>query len=370
MTVAQALARVAQGCGVRVVTHVPGFGASETFATWQELSACPASLHEEVAFGVAHGAALTGAPAVCLVKMHGLLKAANALVDALLMGVSAGFVTVVFEDPKGRHSDGILPTARILDALEVPFEWASDPRALAEALHASQAQGLPRVLVMESDAVGEAFTGALPARPLREAEWSPDPVGQMACPLFGEHQRHVLLARLGGAPPPAAPALPSVEGLPPRWQPTVALYREWMEAALRPGRPAFVAGDTGLASLLGLEPLRAVDCIGWMGGSVPLALGALAGGLESAWAVTGDFSFAAAGYLGWLEALQRGLPLSVLLFDNGCAAATGGQPVDRSLLARLLTGPEVVRVERPSELLVTGEGPRLYWLNAGERAGT
>lgn len=364
MTIAEALARVAQGCGVKVVTHVPGFGASETFSAWQELSPCPASLHEEVAFGVAHGAALTGAPAVCLVKMHGLLKAANALVDALLMGVSAGFVTVVFEDPKGRHSDGIVPTTAILDALEVPFDWATDPRSLGEALHASQAQGLPRVLVLESDRVAEEYSGPLGVRPLREAEWSSDPVGQMACPLFGEYQRSVLLARLGNAPPPAPPELPSVAGLPPRWQPTMGVYRVWMEAAFRGGRPSFVAGDTGLASLLGLEPLRAVDCIGWMGGSVPLALGALAGGLAEAWAVTGDFSFAAAGFLGWLEALQRGLPLRVLLFDNGCAQATGGQPVDSALLPRLLTGPEVVRVERPEDLVVERgvEGPRLYWL--------
>jgi len=309
MTVAQALARVAHGCGVKVVTHVPGFGASETFAAWQELCPTPGSLHEEVAFGVAHGAALTGAPALCLVKMHGLLKAANALVDSLLMGVSAGFVTVVFEDPKGRHSDGILPTTAILDALEVPFEWTADPRQLGEALHASQAQGLPRVLVVESDRVAEEFTGPLGARPLRESEWTADPVGQMACPLFGEYQRSVLLARLGNAPPPAAPPLPSVDGLPLKWQPTLEAYRPWMEAALRGGRPSFVAGDTGLASLLGLDPLRAVDCIGWMGGSVPLALGALAGGQPEAWAVTGDFSFAAAGVLGWLEALRRGLPL-------------------------------------------------------------
>lgn len=364
MTVAEALARVAQGCGVKVVTHVPGFGASETFAAWQELSPCPASLHEEVAFGVAHGAALTGAPAVCLVKMHGLLKAANALVDALLMGVSAGFVTVVFEDPKGRHSDGIVPTTAILDALEVPFEWASDPRALGEALHASQSQGLPRVLVVESERVKDDYSGPVNARALREAEWVADPVGQMACPLFGEYQRSVLLARLGHAPPPPPPVLPSVDGLPPHWQPTLATYRVWMEAACRGGRPPFVAGDTGLASLLGLEPVRAVDCIGWMGGSLPLALGALAGGLPEAWAVTGDFSFAAAGFLGWLEALQRGLPLRVLLFDNGCAQATGGQPVDGGLLARLLTGPEVVRVERPEELAVdrAAAGPRLYWL--------
>jgi TPP-dependent indolepyruvate ferredoxin oxidoreductase alpha subunit len=75
-----------------------------------------------------------------------------------------------------------------------------------------------------------------------------------------------------------------------------------------------------------------------MGGSVPLAIGALLAGHEAAWALTGDFSFVAAGHLGLLEAVLRAVPVRVVVFADGRASATGGQPVPRALLDRVLAG--------------------------------
>lgn len=366
MTVAQALAATARSAGVELVTHVPGFGASQTFAEFE--GALP-GYHEEVALGMCLGAALTGHPALCLIKMHGLLKAANALVCGMSAGVSAACVIVIFDDPTGGHSDNQLPTRSLLAAFELGIdvveEAAAAPQALADCLARSQEQGLPRVLLMDSALVDVAFDGDLPALTLPRAVWTADPVGQLVCPLFGAFQRARLLDRLGESAAGAVrPALPHLDRLPPHWQPTLEAYRPWVEQALRCGRPAFVAGDTGLSSLFGLEPYRAVDAIGWMGGSLPLALGALAGGHPSAWAVTGDFSFVAAGCLGWLEARRRRLPLRVLLFDNGCARATGGQPVEPETLRSLLHGDDVIEVQAPDDLRLDGAtpGPLLYWL--------
>ena len=370
MTVAQQIAACAQQAGVGPVTHVPGFGASETFAACQQAGLESLScLHEEVALGIALGSALTGRAALSLIKMHGLLKAANALVCGLSHGVRGACVIAVFDDPSGAHSDNVLNSPTLLDGLEVP--WMRGARSLPRAFQESQQRSLPVVVLIDSDEVSTPGE-PLSCEPLEAAGWHPDPTGHLVCPLFGTYQRERLVARLSDPPrqleASQAPQLPSIDHMPERWQPTLHSYRPWFEAALAQGRPAFIAGDTGLSSLFGLEPLRAVDALGWMGGRLPLALGALAGGAAGAWAVTGDFSFAAAGVLGWIEARRRHYPLRVLLFENGCARATGGQPVEPALLEGLL-GEGCVRVERPEQLKIDGSyaGPLLYRLRCGDR---
>jgi len=370
MKLAEALVQVARSAGVRLATHVPGYGASQVFAAWGGRG----SYHEEVALGMALGSAMAGHPSLCLIKMHGLLKAANALVCGLSAGVSAACVIVVFDDPAGGHSDNQLPTRAMVEALEVPWSSAEDAASAADclvrALSQSHEQRLPHVLLLDSALVDhEVESPALP-RVLDEREFRSDPVGQLVCPLFGDYQRRRLMFRLGRSGSPETPELPSLSAMPAHWQPTLRAYAPWIEAILgQSGQRPFVAGDTGLSSLFGLSPSCAVDVIGWMGGSLPLALGALAGGERAAWAFTGDFSFLAAGHLGWLEARRWGLPLRVFLFDNGCARATGGQLVEPELLAQVLHGPEVVRVGRPEQLPLAAEAallqPRLYWLEVG-----
>jgi TPP-dependent indolepyruvate ferredoxin oxidoreductase alpha subunit len=74
-------------------------------------------------------------------------------------------------------------------------------------------------------------------------------------------------------------------------------------------------------------------------------------GNEPAWAVTGDFGLVAAGHLGLLEARQRGLPLKVLVLDNGRAHATGGQPVTADAVDAVLAGyrDAVVPLDAPTD---------------------
>jgi TPP-dependent indolepyruvate ferredoxin oxidoreductase alpha subunit len=75
-----------------------------------------------------------------------------------------------------------------------------------------------------------------------------------------------------------------------------------------------------------------------MGGSLALAIGAHLAGYDDTWAVTGDFSFVAAGHLGLVEAMERQLPLKVAILVNQKALATGGQYVAMGHLERLLAG--------------------------------
>jgi len=67
--------------------------------------------------------------------------------------------------------------------------------------------------------------------------------------------------------------------------------------------------------------------------------------------VTGDYAFLAAGHMGLIEAQARRIPLKVLIMDNGCAMATGGQPVPEGLLERALGGwtSFVHRIDKPAD---------------------
>ena len=95
-----------------------------------------------------------------------------------------------------------------------------------------------------------------------------------------------------------------------------------------------------MSTLFALPPYDCIDVTTYMGGSVPLAMGAYMAGVSPAWAISGDFSFIAAGHLGLLEAVQRQIPLKILLLCNGKAETTGGQKIPEGLLERILRGYE------------------------------
>jgi TPP-dependent indolepyruvate ferredoxin oxidoreductase alpha subunit len=94
-----------------------------------------------------------------------------------------------------------------------------------------------------------------------------------------------------------------------------------------------------------------VDTCSYYGGSLPLAIGFHLAGKGRAWAVTGDYAFLAAGHMGLIEALGRRVPLKVLVMDNGCAMATGGQPVPAGVFEQVLSGwsPFVSRIDDPRD---------------------
>ena len=90
--------------------------------------------------------------------------------------------------------------------------------------------------------------------------------------------------------------------------------------------------------MFAFSPFDCIDVTTYYGGSLPLALGGQMAGRRAAWAVTGDYSFLAAGHLGLVEAVARQLPIKVLIIQNGCAKTTGGQPIPPGLLERVLDG--------------------------------
>lgn len=345
-TVAERLARGLRDAGA-VVTFVPGFGATQVFEAYTALQEVPpvTSFHEEVSFTVAHGASLAGRRAVALLKTHGLAKAANSAMDAVTAGVTAGFVPIVFDDPTGQHSDSIADPVRLLEGLQMPYIRGGSGNVRAQ-LHAcfatSEREQLPCALVL-----GAAEMSAPASPEASPAAFTPPRAAyrrrieqHVLCPPFARYQHQVLVAKQHerdwqDLPAPEVPTLPG--GVPPAWRKTVEAYLPFFDV-FRRIRRGFVAGDTGLSSLFALPPFGCVDVTTYMGGSLPLALGAHLAGAGAAWAVTGDFAFLAAGHLGLLEAVQRRVPLKVVLLADGRASATGGQPVPFDPIERVLAG--------------------------------
>lgn len=354
LTGAQVVARALSEARCDVITHVPGYGASEVYeASRTGRVRATVSYHEEVAYAVGHGAALCGARAAVVIKKHGLAKAANAVQSSLAAGVTAGLVVVVSDDREGLRSDTIFEGGAFISGLGLPYLEATADTvhdAVFEAFVRSEQTSLPHAVLIDASALA-ASTHCEPAP--RRLDLPPlyerDVARHLVCPLLTKYQLAVLRARQEGrsadeVPRPTLPRVP--EQAPAPWQATLRDYQVFYDA-LRAVPRDFTSGDTGLCSLFGFPPYDAIDAVSYYGGAIPLAIGAWLAGREHAWAMTGDFAFVAAGPLGLIEAAHRQAPLKIAIFANGRAEATGGQNLPADDLERALGGYEgcVHRVE-------------------------
>jgi TPP-dependent indolepyruvate ferredoxin oxidoreductase alpha subunit len=342
---AEIIARALHDAGVKVATYVPGHGATQVFSAYCRVSGRehPVSFHEEIAYTIAHGASLVGARAVSLMKAHGFSKAGNSVLDSLYAGTTAGFVTIIFDDKTGTHSDSILNLGAYLDGCGIPHRSGTGERIYQEVIDCfelSERYQLPCALVVDADALDQlAPCESTPVPPVR-LSYRREIRQHVLCPFFSAYQRAVLDAKRGGAdwkriPKPPLPQLP--DDVPRDWKSLVDSYAP-LFTVFQPFRGELVAGDTGVSSLFAFPPYHCIDVTTYMGGSIPLALGAHLAGYRAVWAVTGDFSFIAAGHLALLEAVQRRIPLKVLVIYNGQSATTGGQRIPGGTLERTLAG--------------------------------
>jgi TPP-dependent indolepyruvate ferredoxin oxidoreductase alpha subunit len=356
---AQVIAEALRDAAVRVVTNVPGFGGTQVFDAFGAITNDThhaVSFHEEVAYSMAHGASLVGARSATLLKAHGLAKAANSVVDSLSAGVRQAFVVLVFDDKAGVHSDSILDVPALLEGLGLPWQEAKPShlyQQVREAFLRAEALELPVAVLIDAEALGGVESYVPSTVPDIAGDYSRNVAQELVCPVLAKHQRDVLLAKLSGREwralvPPALPRIP--EGLPGPWQETVLVYQPFFEV-FRKMRGRVVAGDAGISSLFAFPPYECIDMCTYMGGSIPLALGAHLAGYEDAWAVTGDFSFIAAGYLGLIEALNRGISLKVMILNNHQARTTGGQMISPGVFDSMLKGfaPFVTRIVDPQD---------------------
>lgn len=338
------IARCLQQIGVSLVTFVPGYGGTETFNAINELFPQPFALsfHEEVAFTMAHSASILGKRTACLMKTHGFGKAANSILHSLSAGTNGGSVIFLFDDPEGAHSDNILEIEPLLLASGLPFKKSSAATIqndIYQAYATSEKLQLPHILLLDCR---EMSTITLLDETWQIADctnvYERNPWQYVVCPFASQHQHQVLKAKQTGKnwkdltipnKQLADCKLSEVQGT---W---VEKYKTFFEV-FKTFRGQLVTGDASTASIFALPPYNCIDIVTYLGGSTPLAVGAHLAGYKDTWAVTGDFSFIAAGHLGLLEATYRKLPLKLIIFKNEKAGATGGQNIQKGLLETVL----------------------------------
>ena len=175
----------------------------------------------------------------------------------------------------------------------------------------------------------------------------------MVIPIFAAYQYAVLNHKKKGIDwtiieKPAIPEVPG--GLPGDWPKITSTYAKLFDV-FKKIRGEVVSGDTGVSTLFALPPYHCVDITTYMGGSIPLAAGACLAGYKNVWALSGDFSFIAAGYLGLTDVLLRNIPLKIIIFYNARAATTGGQPFPEGILERILKSyrEHLMYIENPDD---------------------
>ena len=359
LAVSQVIARALQDLGVRVVTHVPGSDGTSIYNEWLRLMSRsdPFSFHEEVACAMAHGAAITGGRSAVIIKSHGLAKAGNFLVDALSAGTTAGFVMIVLHDESGQYSDNAFDAISLINGLEVPYHVGQAKTIYQDVLlcfKRSESTRLPYILYLDDALVEKkTVTGQIEVNDPGPPEYKRDITRHLVVPFFSTYQRMVLEAALEGTdetiPDPPVPDIP--DGLPEDWQLVVRSYSPLFDV-FRKLRGDVVTGDTGVSTLFAFPPYHCVDMTTYLGGSIPMAIGAWMAGHRKVWALTGDFSFISAGHLALIEAMQRKVPVKVIIFYNSKAATTGGQEFPGGVLEQLLKGYEshVKWIDDPNDM--------------------
>jgi TPP-dependent indolepyruvate ferredoxin oxidoreductase alpha subunit len=343
MIVSESIARALADAEVKVCTYVPGYGGSAVYRALQALSDEPIfiSFNEEVAYTIAHGASVCGVRSVCLFKTHGIMKAANTLSDSLLCGINAGLVIIIAEDHCGTHSDSIIEAKPFLDGIGIA-SYTTSPITIYEDVHQafelSEESKLPFALIIDAEAM-KRETEFIPFHSApSDTFYHRDPLQNILSPLFNAWQKKIYKAKRDciewrAIPRPPAPVIPRDTS--DNWKKAVENYAPVFDIFKR-YRGEIVTGDTGISSQFAAEPYNCIDIVTFMGGSTSLAIGAWMAGYRDVWAVTGDFSFIAAGHLGLMEAKLRGIPLKVIILNNGKAETTGGQLIPDLALALTL----------------------------------
>ena len=326
------------------ITHVPGFGGTQVFNHLKSLNAKNASicLNEEAAFSIAVGASVFGGRSACLVKTHGLAKMANAICSTLSIQQNAANLVFAFDDTTGKSSDNIFGARSLIANLEAPyFILGENPeQTIIEAIELSETKRIPVLIYIDCEILHEksSFIGlTAKTHPLK---FSKDPIQYVACPPLSKLQRERFLAKTDpgihvSSPPEMLYKIP--ESLPSHLQAIYGTY-EFFFHGLSALSPDFIAGDAGTSTLYAFDPRKLIDACTYMGGSPGMALGAHLAGAKSAWSITGDFSFLAAGILGWNEIIARDSPIKLVVLVNGIAGATGGQAVPPAVLESFFEG--------------------------------
>lgn len=350
--------------GVETTTCVPGYGASQTFSAFNELNnkISTYSYHEEVAFTICHSMSIFGKRSACFIKAHGLMKAANSVTDSLYTDITAGCLIFVFDDKSGKHSDNILETESLIKGLGIKYHKADQGSIYSDITNAmtdSERRNQPVVVLIDSYIVGEQEQMRRQEDLRIDFNYEKDVYSHIIHPLLSDYQYKVYMAKKldGNYSSINRPPLPLVpESLSPSVKAGAEKYITFFDV-FKSTEKEIVTGDTSASSSFAFPPYLCIDAVTYMGGSIPLGIGAYYAGYKDIWCLTGDFGFIAAGHYGLLEAVNREIPLKVVIFYNKSAAATGEQPINKKLVQKILAGYEknIINLTDPNNPLEVSE---------------
>ncbi|MCZ7603378.1 MAG: thiamine pyrophosphate-dependent enzyme [Melioribacteraceae bacterium] len=357
--VSEIIAQAFVDLGVSVVTNVPGLGGTQVYGEYvaKTFKQHPVSFHEEVAYTISHSAAICGKRSAFLGKSQGVAKAMNSITDSLYTDMTAGFVSIIFDDKTGRSSDNILEIEPLLKGAAVPHRVAS-PDSIYEdvvsAFRESEKSFSPFFLILDAAQVENTFEYERRTNLEKKFTYQRDIYNHVVHPFLSDYQYKVFSAKKfdGDRSIIKKPALPNIPNdLPEKYKEAAHKYLPFFELFSKLKRD-ITTGDTSISSSFAFPPYNAIDIVTYIGGSIPLAIGAYIAGNKKVWALTGDFGFLCAGHLGLMEAVNRQLPIKIVIFNNKSAAATGGQKIDKKLLPRILSGFDqyVTHISSPSDL--------------------
>jgi TPP-dependent indolepyruvate ferredoxin oxidoreductase alpha subunit len=318
------------------VFNVPGFGGSDVIDSLIQKDKLKTfiNLNEEAAFSISYGVSSNGKRAALLIKSQGFAKALNAITSSLSTETASANLVFIFDDSEGQSSDNIIPTKKIVKSTEMPFvEIGKDPaKDISNAIVLSEKLKIPVAIIVDCKDLNNSFANKVSVAKLKPVKISGF-TERVACPILTKYQREKLKNKINGKSliikPPIISDIRKV--LPEKILSEFRKYEDFMNVFVK-HRPSFVAGDAGTSAIYAFNPFNCIDTCTYMGGSPGMAIGAMIAGKNDAVSVTGDFSFLAAGILGFNEAVLHNIPLKLIIFNNGKAHATGGQKINSSLI--------------------------------------
>ncbi len=338
------------------IFNVPGYGGSEVvnnLAQEQKIKTF-INLNEEAAFSISYGVSSNGKRSALLIKSQGFAKAMNAITSSLSTEIVSANLVFVFDDTEGKSSDNILPTKKIIRSAEIPFfTLGSDPcREIASAIQKSENLKLPVAIIVDCKKLKKHFSCKIQKIPQKKNK-IPYFSERLACPILTKYQRQNLKFKLAGSKKrEIAPKVADIRSsLPEKLLVEFKKYEKFFDV-FKKHRPSIIAGDAGTSALFAFSPYYCIDSCTYMGGGPGMAIGAMLAGYKDAICITGDFSFFAAGILGFNEALSHNFPLKLIIFNNGKAHATGGQDLSPELIDSFCRSHKnsIIRLKLSSEV--------------------
>jgi indolepyruvate ferredoxin oxidoreductase alpha subunit len=203
----EAIVRGALESGVGFAAAYPGTPSSEIIDRFAQLGDeagiyVEYSVNEKVSVEVSSAAALCGVRSLCSMKHVGLNVAADAFMTLPYVGVKAGMVIVVADDPFLHSSQNEQDTRYYAKLAGVPMLEPATPqeayRMTIEAFRVSEKFGTPcllRTTTRVNHCRGPVEIGTIPAARGFSGEFKKDPFNLVTLPAIGRRLRLDLLER-------------------------------------------------------------------------------------------------------------------------------------------------------------------------------